>query len=156
MPDAPQQRPIEAGKPVVAPSADPYRAVARSSALLAAPVGLALLVVSALLWGSGGLVGGAVGLVVVLVVLGSSPLIMSWAVRSQASRANPHFPVMVAMGSWVLKVSVLALLVLLLAGRSWLDSRGFALTAGPTAVVWLAAEMRAFARAKMPIYDAAP
>lgn len=154
MPDASQQTPPETVQPDHR-AADPYRGVARSSALVAVPVGLIMLVVSTVLWGSGALVGGVVGLVVVLVVLGSSPLIMSWAVRSQASRANPHFPVMVAMGSWVLKVSVLALLVLLLSGRGWLDSRGFALTAGPTALVWLVAEMRAFAAAKMPIYDTA-
>lgn len=154
MPDASQQTPPETAQPDDR-AADPYRGVARSSALVAVPVGLVMLVVSTAVWGSGALIGGAVGLVVVLGTLGSSPLIMSWAVRSQASRANPHFPVMVAMGSWVLKVSVLALLVLLLSGRGWLDSRGFALTAGPTALVWLVAEMRAFAKAKMPIYDTA-
>ena len=136
--------------------ADPYRAMAVSSARVALPVGLALLVAAALWQGVTGAVGGALGLLVVAVVLGSSPLVMSWAVRSPAARTNPHFAVMVAMASWMLKIPALGLLLLLASRQDWLSPTAFALVAAPSAVVWLVAEMRAFARARMPIYDSAP
>lgn len=135
--------------------ADPYRAMALSSARFALPVGLALLVAAALWQGATGALSGVVGLLVVAVVLGSSPLVMSWAVRSPAARTNPHFAVMVAMGSWMLKIPALGLLLLLATSQDWLSSSAFALVAGPSAVVWLVAEMRAFAKARMPIYDSA-
>ena len=136
--------------------ADPYRAMAVSSARFALPVGLALLVAATLWQGGTGALSGAAGLLVVAVVLGSSPLVMSWAVRSSAARTNPHFAVMVAMASWMLKIPALGLLMLLASRQDWLSASAFALVAAPTALVWLVAEMRAFARARMPIYDAAP
>lgn len=161
MPDRQSTEPDQTTQPDRPPArrvlpADPYRAMAVSSARLALPVGLALVVAAAVWQGGTGAVGGVLGLVVVAVVLGSSPLVMSWAVRSQASRANPHFAVMVAMGSWMLKVPALGLLLLVASRQEWLSASAFALVAGPTALVWLVAEMRAFAKARTPIYDAAP
>ena len=133
--------------------ADPYRAMAVSSAKAALPVALALLIAAVAWQGAAGAAGGVIGVAVVAVVLGSSPLLMSWAVRSPAARTNPHFAVMVAMGSWMLKIPVLGLLLLLATRQDWLSPTSFALVAAPTAVVWLVAEMRAFAKARMPIYD---
>lgn len=136
--------------------ADPYRAMAVASARVALPVGAALLVAAGVWQGATGVVSGALGLLVVAVVLGSSPLVMSWAVRSRFARENPHFPVMVAMASWMVKVPALLLVLLAARSQDWISSSAFALVAGPTALVWLVAEMRAFAKARMPIYDAAP
>lgn len=135
---------------------DPYRAMAVASAKVALPVAVALLVAAGIWQGTTGVVSGALGFLVVAVVLGSSPLVMSWAVRSQSARTNPHFAVMVAMASWMVKVPALLLLLLLARSQDWISSSAFALVAGPTALVWLVAEMRAFAKARMPIYDAAP
>lgn len=154
MPDS--QTTTPRGTPRTTLPVDPYRAMAVASAKVALPVAVALLVAAGIWQGTTGVVSGALGLLVVAVVLGSSPLVMSWAVRSQSARSNPHFAVMVAMASWMLKIPALGLLLLLASRQDWLSSSAFALVAGPTALVWLVAEMRAFARARTPIYDAAP
>lgn len=135
---------------------DPYRAMAVASTKVALPIAVALLIAAGIWQGTTGVVSGALGFLVVAVVLGSSPLVMSWAVRRQTTSDNPHFAVMVAMASWMIKIPALGLLLLLASRQDWLSSSAFALVAGPTALVWLVAEMRAFAKARTPIYDAAP
>jgi ATP synthase protein I len=134
----------------VSPADDPYAAMLRGAAVPTAGTGVAAVVVAALTQGADGAVG---ALLAALVVLGSFSA--SLVVMRATARSNPHSVLAAALLTYVTKVGVLGLFLVLVQGATWLSGTAFALAAIACAVVWLAFEVRAFARLRILVADTA-
>lgn len=123
---------------------DPYAAMLRGAAVPTLAVGLGAVVVAALTAGAAGAVGAALATVVVLAFFGASLVVMRVTARS-----NPQSVLAAAVLTYVTKIGLLGLLLVLLRDQPWLSSTAFAATTMVCAVVWLAFEMRSFARLRV-------
>lgn len=123
---------------------DPYAAMLRGAAVPTAVVAVVAVVVAALVAGAQGAVGALLAVVVVGLFFSASLLVMRAVARS-----NPHSVLAAALLTYVTKVGLLGLLLVLLADAQWLSGEAFALTALACAVVWLAFEVRSFQRLRI-------
>ncbi|MFP5333945.1 MAG: hypothetical protein ACLGIV_01405 [Actinomycetes bacterium] len=123
---------------------DPYAAMLRGAAIPTVAVAVVALVVAGLLQGGPGLAGAALAALVVLLFFSASLLVMRAVARS-----NPASVLAAALLTYVTKVGLLGLFLLLVGGASWLSGDAFALTTVACAVVWLAFEVRSFARLRL-------
>lgn len=126
---------------------DPYRAMLRGALVPTAVVAAAGLAVGLVLGGRV-LAGTAVGAGVVVTFFGVTLLVMS-AVRNAA----PELLMAVAMSVYATKVAVMGALVFWLRDETWLSATAFAATAIACAVAWLAGQVRAFTRMRVPVVD---
>ena len=108
-------------------------------------LGVAAVVVAALVSGRSGLVAALLGVVLTLVVCALGPLVMRWT-----ASAEPLMVMGIAMISFVSKIGVLAVLFLVLDRLQVVDTRVLALAVGVTALAFIAGETVAFARARTP------
>lgn len=123
------------------------RGAATATALTAA---LAL-AASALFAGSAGAMGSALASVIVLGCFGLGQLVVLYAARIQSDLALPA-----SMFGFILKIVVLGVLLVTLGRSAVMDevnNTAFAGTAALCVVVWLAAQMRGFATAKVTHVD---
>lgn len=111
-------------------------------------VGVLCVAVAWFLAGGPGLAGSLIGLVTVLVFFGVSLLVMS-----RTAKIAPVNVMAVGVLTYVTKVGLLGLLFLLLRDVTWMSPEGFALTAMISAAVWMPAEIWAFGRARIHVYD---
>jgi ATP synthase protein I len=119
-------------------------ALLRSPMLAVAMVTGAVAVVASILAGFDGLVGAVLGGVLVVVFFGADHVL-----RDRTRRTRPEHVMALALAGYAVKVLLLALLLVLL-GDTTLFSRGaFAAAILLGATAWLAAEVRAFARARI-------
>jgi ATP synthase protein I len=123
---------------------DPYAAMLRGAAVPAAVVAVVAVVVAGLVAGAQGLLGALLAAVVVGVFFSASLLVMRAVARS-----NPHSVLAAALATYVTKVGLLGLLLVLLADADWLSGEAFALTALACAAVWLAFEVRSFLKLRI-------
>jgi ATP synthase protein I len=138
-----------ASQPVPAPAAeadDPYRAMLRGALV---PTAAVVLVATAagLVLGGRVLAGAALGAAVVVAFFATSLLVMS-AVR----HAAPEMLLAAALSVYAAKVAVLGGLVFWLRDEAWLSPTAFAVTALACAVAWLAGQVRAFTRMRLPVW----
>ncbi len=129
----------------------PFRVVLRRALPPAAGAGLLTAVVLWLVSGPGAGLAGVVGVLIALAFFGSGLLLMARFVRDN----NPM--VFMAAGMAIYFGQVIALLLVLIVARevesfdSW--SAGIAMLV--TIVVWQVAQVLAWRRARVPVYDAA-
>ena len=117
----------------------------RAAALPAAALTVAAMSVSAVTSGVPGVVGAALGGLLVAAFFGSSHLLAHLG-RNTA----PATTMSIALGGYTAKVFVLAVALTLLAGTTAFDRMAFGVTAILVTTVWLAAEVRAFTRLRIP------
>lgn len=127
---------------------DPFRAMIRGGAVPTLVVGALALVVSVVVDGGRGAVGSLLATAVVVASFSSSLLLMG-----RMARLNPLAVLPIALLSYVTKVGLLGLMLLLLGGAEWMSDRAFSLTAVVGAMVWLAGEVRAFTRVRTLVFD---
>jgi ATP synthase protein I len=125
---------------------DPYAAMLRAAAVPTAVVGLLAVAVAAVAVGARGAVGALLGTIVVVGFFSASLL----AMRATA-RSNPGAVAAAAVVTYVTKVGLLGMFLLLVQDATWLSRDGFALTVITCGVVWLACEVRAFTRLRLPV-----
>ena len=128
--------------PVAEPD-DAYTAMLRGAlipTLVAAAIGVGV----GALAGWPGVLGALVGAGLVIVFFTIGLLVMR-----RTARLRPDAVMGVVMITYVVKVAVLAVLLVLLKDVSWMSSRHFALTALLCTVVWLTFEVRAFTRMRI-------
>lgn len=116
----------------------------RGAAIPTAAVGLLAVIVSALVAGSKGVIGAALGLVIVVAFFTVSLLAVSLA-----ARVSPMVMMQAALFSYVVKILALAGLVAVLRGVTVWDPRAFAWVVIVCTLVWIAAEVRAFLKEKI-------
>lgn len=130
---------------------DPYVAMLRGPLVPTAAVAVAAAVVATLVSGASGLAGSVLASVVTVAFFATSLLVMS-----RTARAAPHNVMAVALLTYVTKVGLLGLLLVLLIDATWLSGTAFALTALACVAVWLPFEIRAYSRARLFVVEPRP
>lgn len=110
-------------------------------------VGVVAAVVAGVVSGRVGVLGAALATVVVALSFGSSVVVLS-----RTAHLDPLFTFAVAMVTYVTKIGVLGVFLLLFSRASWLSPNAFALTAASVALVWTIGEVIAFTRVKPLLY----
>lgn len=131
---------------------DSLMSLLRGALLPTLAVGGLAIVVSTIIAGGEGLFGAALGVALVVGFFSASILVLR-----AARRAEPVIFLAVALTVFALKVLALALVLGILMRTGLLDDtihRGaLGGTIIATALIWIAAETRAFVTMRMPIYD---
>ncbi len=127
---------------------DPYAAMLRGALVPTAAVGVAATAVAAWVEGLPGLWGAALAVVVVLAFFSASLVVMG-----RTARTAPANVMAIALVTYITKVGLLGLLLVLLQDARWLSGTAFALTALLCAMVWLPLEIFAYSRARTLVYD---
>jgi len=118
--------------------------ILRGAAVPTLLAGAAAVAAGGLLAGAQGVVGAALGALVVLLFFGISILAVSYAART-----SPQLLMPVAMFTYLVKVFAMLGLIALLRDASWMNGRTFGFTVLGCTAVWLGFEIRVFLKTKM-------
>jgi ATP synthase protein I len=125
--------------------------ILRGSAIIAAPVGLAATVVSALVVGEKGLIGAVVALVVVAVFFG-----LGFAALMRLTRDKPQVTMMAGMLVYAVQMLLIGVFIVVFSGSTLFNGKAFALTLLVTALAWLGGQVRHSLTSKMLYVDPLP
>lgn len=125
--------------------------ILRSAAIVAAPVGIAATVVSALVVGMKGLTGGLVALAVVAVFFG-----LGFAVLMRLTRDKPQLVMMAGMLVFAVQILLIGVFIIVFSGTTLFNGRAFALTLLATALAWVGGQVRLSLTGKMLYVDPEP
>ncbi|MEW1956210.1 hypothetical protein [Kineococcus sp. NPDC059986] len=128
---------------------DAYRVLLRRSLTVGAAVAVVCLVVAALMAGVDGLLSALIGSAMVLVFFGARLVVMR-----RTARSNPQLVLVAALGVYTVKIVLLGVAMILLMGVSWINGPALGLSVIACAVGWLAAEMHAFVKLRVPVFGA--
>lgn len=125
---------------------DPYASLLRGALVPTSIVAVVCLVVAANMsaeafWGA------ALAVAVVVAFFSASLLAMRWTARSA-----PQNVMAVALVTYVTKIGLLGLMLVLLADATWLSGDAFAVTALVCAAVWLGFEIRAYTKLRTLVF----
>lgn len=129
---------------------DAYRVLLRRSLTVGAAVAVVCVVVAAVIAGLDAFLSALVGSVMVLVFFGARLVVMR-----RTARSNPQLVLVAALGVYTVKIVLLGVAMILLMGVSWIVGPALGLSVIACAVGWLAAEMRAFVKLRVPVFGAA-
>jgi ATP synthase protein I len=121
-----------------------YVRTLRWSVLLTAPAAVVMVAICAGVGGEKGLVGALLGVALVIIFFGISILAVGWA-----ARISQQAMMITAIGTFLVKILVLAFLVDRLAGTSVFNSKLFGFTAIVCIVAWSFSQAITSARQKM-------
>jgi ATP synthase protein I len=121
-----------------------YAVIMRRSALVTAPVALLLIVLGALLGGSKGLLGAALGVALVIAFFGISVLVVG-----RFAKVSPQAMMGAAVATYLIKIVVLLFLVGRFQNSTAFNPRFFGLTAIVCVLTYSAAQMIWSMRLKM-------
>lgn len=139
----PQNRPAR----TVAQADDPYAAMLRGSLIPTLVVGVVAVVVAVVGAGTPGLIGAALALAIVVLSFSATLLVMRWAAKN-----GPANVMAAALATYMGKILVLGVFLVLFGRASWLDGPAFGLTAIACAIAWLVFEARAYYRMRVLVF----
>jgi ATP synthase protein I len=113
-----------------------YGPIARRSAVVAAGAAVIMIVLSALLGGTKGLIGSVLGAALVLVFFA-----ISIAAVSRAEKVSPRAMMITALTTYLVKILVLVVLVAKFSTTTAFNGRLFGLTAIVCVLVWTGAQV---------------
>jgi ATP synthase protein I len=125
-----------------------YAVILRRSAMLTAPVALLMIVLGAVLGGSKGLLGAALGVALVIAFFGISVLVVS-----RTARVSPQAMMAAAVGTFLVKILVLIILLGAFQNSTAFNSRIFGLTVIVCVIAYSAAQMVSSMRLKVPYVE---
>ena len=125
-----------------------YAVILRRSAMVTAVAALVMVVLSAIVGGSKGLVGALLGVGLVIVFFGISAAVMNWA-----SRRSPQVMMVTAMSTYLIKILVLLFFVVKYSGTTAFNGKAFGFTVVVCVVVYTAAQAIVSARLKVPYVE---
>ena len=125
-----------------------YAVILRRSAMLTAPVALLMIVLGAVLGGTKGLLGAALGVALVIVFFGVSVLVVGWA-----AKISPQAMMAAAVGTFLVKILVLIILLSIFQDSTAFNGRIFGLTVIVCVIAYSAAQMVSSMRLKMPYVE---
>jgi ATP synthase protein I len=125
-----------------------YAVILRRSALLTTPVALLMIVLGAILGGTKGLLGAALGVALVIVFFGISVLVVG-----RAAKVSPQVMMAAAVGTYLVKILVLIILVGAFQDSTTFNGRFFGLTVIVCVIAYSAAQMVSSMRLKMLYVD---
>jgi ATP synthase protein I len=118
--------------------------ILRGSALIAAPLGIAATVVSAIVAGGKGLIGGLVALAVVAVFFGLG----SWALM-RLTQDRPQIAMTAGLLVYTVQILLIGIFIVVFKGTSLFNGRAFALSLLVTALAWVGGQVRHSLTSKM-------
>ena len=125
-----------------------YAVVLRRSALVTAPAALVMIMLSAIIAGGKGLIGGVLGAGVVAAFYGISALVVTWV-----GRTRPNAVTAAAFAAYLVKIVVLLVLVARYSGTTAFNGKAFGLTAIGCILVWSGAQAVISMRLKVPYVE---
>ena len=125
-----------------------YAVILRRSALLTAPVALLMIVLGAVLGGSKGLLGAALGVGLVIAFFGISVLVVG-----RAARVSPQAMMVAALGTFLVKILILIILVGSFQNSTAFNGKFFGLTVIVCVLAYSAAQMVSSMRLKIPYVE---
>jgi ATP synthase protein I len=121
-----------------------YGRVLKRSAVFTAAAAAVMVVLSTVLGGTKGLIGALLGVALVTIFFGISVVAVS-----RAARVSPQAMMITAIGTFILKIVVLAFLVARFAGTTAFNSKLFGFTAIVCILAWSLGQAVATARMKV-------
>jgi ATP synthase protein I len=121
-----------------------YGRVLKRSAVFTATAAAVMVVLSAVLGGTKGLIGALLGVALVTIFFGISVVAVS-----RAARVSPQAMMITAIGTFILKIVVLAFLVANFAGTTAFNSKLFGFTAIVCILAWSIGQAVTTARMKV-------
>jgi ATP synthase protein I len=125
-----------------------YAVILRRSALLTAPVALLMIVLGAVLGGTKGLLGAALGVALVIAFFGISVLVVS-----RAAKVSPQAMMAAAVGTFLVKILVLIILLGAFQNSAAFNDKIFGLTVIVCVIAYSAAQMVSSMRLKVPYVE---
>jgi ATP synthase protein I len=125
--------------------------ILRGAALVTAPVGVIATVVSAVVAGGKGLIGGVVAVAVVAVFFGLG----SWALM-RLTQDKPQLATTAGMLVYVVQILLIGVFVVVFSGTSAFSGRAFGLTLLVTALAWVGGQIKESLTARMLYVDPEP
>ncbi len=135
--------------PTAATAGAPFAVMLRGALAPSAVCGVLAVVVAAIGWGPNAAISAALGGLVALVFFATGMILLSRLVRS----ANPYAFLAVGMAVYLGQVLGLLIFMIVLRDKAWIDGPALGLAALAVTIVWQGFAMRAFRRARLPIYD---
>lgn len=125
-----------------------FAVILRRSAVITAPAAILMIVLSAILGGGKGLLGGLLGVGLVIVFFGISAFAVS-----RAARRGAQAMMVTAITTYLVKVVVMLFLVAKYSGTTAFNGKLFGLTVVVCIVVWSAAQVMVSSRLKVPYVE---
>ncbi|MEU6171339.1 hypothetical protein ABZ832_05385 [Streptantibioticus parmotrematis] len=125
--------------------------ILRGAAIVAAPVGIVATVVSALVAGGKGLIGGAVALAVVAVFFGLG----SWAVM-RLTQDRPQAAMMAGLLVYTVQILVIGVFIVVFSGTTLFSPRAFGISLLVTALSWVGGQVKQTLTSRMLYVDPKP
>ncbi len=122
--------------------------ILRGAAIPTAVVGVLLLVMGGVVAGTKGVIGAAVGVALVAAFFTAGLVVIGWA-----SKVNPMMMMNVALFTYLVKIALLFVLLMMFQDTKAFDTKVFALSLLVSTLVWIGAEVRAFSRLKILYVD---
>jgi len=120
----------------------------RGSALAAGPVGVIAMVLSAVLAGGKGFVGGVVGVVIVFLFFG-----LGLAALARITRTNPQLAMMAALLVYAVQILLVGVFTVAFKHTSLFNGRAFGFTLLATALAWIGGQVYWTLKAKILYVD---
>jgi ATP synthase protein I len=124
------------------PSADSQ--VLTRAGVLTFIVGVIATIIGGLVAGSQGVIGGALGTVLVIVFFSVGQLVLGSVLKN-----NPQIALMVAMALYIVKIGVLLILLIVLQNATFFAPRVFAATIVACTITWTFVEVWYYSRTKV-------
>jgi ATP synthase protein I len=125
-----------------------YAVILRRSAMVTAVPAVVMIVLSAILGGTKGLVGALLGVALFTTFFGISAVAMIWA-----SRKSPQVTMVTAVSTYLVKILALFFLVVRYNGSTAFNGKMFGFTVVVCVVVWTSAQALVSARLKVPYVE---
>jgi len=125
-----------------------YAVILRRSALVTAPVAVAMIALSGIAGGSKGLVGALLGVGLVIVFFGISAFAMT-----RAARHSPQATMVTAIVTYLVKILVLLVVVAKYSGTTAFNGKLFGFTAIACVIVWTTSQAIISAKLKIPYVE---
>ena len=125
--------------------------ILRGAAVYAAPVGVVAVIVSAIVAGEKGLIGGLVGLAVVAVFFAGG-----FAALMRITRDKPQVVMTAGLLIYTVQMLLVGVFIIVFSGTTLFNSRAFALTLLVTALAWVGGQVRQTLTSRMLYVDPEP
>jgi ATP synthase protein I len=125
-----------------------YAVILRRSAMVTAVPAVVMILLSAILGGTKGLVGALLGVALFTAFFGISAVAMIWA-----SRKSPQVTMVTAVSTYLVKIIALLFLVARYSGATAFNGKLFGFTVVVCVVVWTTTQALVSARLKVPYVE---
>ena len=142
-----EEEPVSTSTDAGVQASEAFGILLRRASLISGIAALVCVVVAAVWQGLGTGLSALLGGAIVIGFFGARLVVMR-----KVTRSNPHLVMLTALVLYTVKVVLLGVAMLLLIRVDGISGPALGLTVIVTAVVWLAAELRAFVKLRIPVF----